>query len=303
MNTELSAPTPAWVDRRAFPFAPRFAALDAGRLHYVDEGDGPPVLFVHGTPSWCFEWRHLIAGLRGSHRCVAPDHLGFGLSDRPASATYTPEAHAARLKDFVRAIGLRRFTLVVHDFGGPIGLPLALDPELEVERVVVLNSWMWSFADDPAMTRTARFAASGVGRFLYRWFNASLRMIAPGAWGDRRKLTPAIHAQYLAPFPDRDSRERVLWALACALTGSAAHYEALWSRREVLAAKETLLVWGMKDPAFGQAALDRWATALPRARVVRSAHAGHWPQEEDPELVVAAVREFLGRRAAEATVG
>lgn len=290
----LATSSPAWLDRRAYPFAQHHASLADGRMHYVDEGEGPVVLLVHGTPTWSFEYRHLIEGLRGTHRCVAPDHLGFGLSERPAGAEYTPEAHSARLREFVRALGLERFTLVVHDFGGPIGLPLALDPELGVERVVVLNSWMWSFVGDAAMERTARVAGSWLGRFMYRWLNASLRVIAPGAWGDRKKLTPAIHGQYLAPFADRDGRERVLWALARSLMGSTEHYEGLWARRELLAAKEVLLVWGMKDPTFGEAALERWMKALPRARVARCEEAGHWPHEEDPAAVIAAVREFVG---------
>lgn len=295
MNTAALVPSsPAWLDRRAYPFAHHFAPLAEGKMHYVDEGDGPAVVFVHGTPTWSFEWRHLVEGLRGTHRCIAPDHLGFGLSDRPMGASYTPEAHAARLREFVRALGLKRFTLVVHDFGGPIGLPLALDDELEVERVAVLNSWMWSFAGDAAMERMARFAGSAVGRWLYRWLNASLRLIAPSAWGDRRKLTPAIQGQYLAPFGDRDARVRVLWALACALTGSAAHYDGLWQRRERLSAKEVLLVWGMKDPTFGAAVLDRWTKALPRAQVVRAEGAGHWPHEEEPAMVLSALRAFVG---------
>jgi haloalkane dehalogenase len=302
MTTALAPTTPAWIDRRAYPFAPRFAALGEGRLHYLDEGDGPPVLFVHGTPSWSFEWRHLVAGLRGSHRCVAPDHLGFGLSDRPASAAYTPEAHAARLKEFVRSLGLREFTLVVHDFGGPIGLPLALDPDFTVERVVVLNSWMWSLADDPAIARASRIVGSGLGRWLYRWLNLSLRVIAPGAWGDRRKLTPAIHGQYLAPFADRDARGRVLWALARALSESAPYYDGLWRQRERLATKEVLLAWGVKDTAFGEAALARWATALPAARVLRVEGAGHWPHEEEPAAVLAGVQGFLEGPGAGRTV-
>ncbi len=295
-TTALAPSSPAWLDRRAYPFDHHFAALADGKMHYVDEGDGPVVVFVHGTPTWSFEYRHLVEGLRATHRCIAPDHLGFGLSDRPTGASYTPEAHAARLREFVRSLGLKRFTLVVHDFGGPIGLPLALDDEFEIERVVVLNSWMWSFADDPAMTRLARFAGSAVGRWMYRWLNASLRMIAPSAWGDRRKLTPAIQGQYLAPFVDRDARGRVLWALAKALSGSAAHYDGLWSKRERLAAKEVLLVWGMKDPTFGAAALDRWTKALPRARVVRAEAAGHWPHEEEPGAVLEALRRFVGAR-------
>jgi haloalkane dehalogenase len=148
---------PAWLDVRAYPFAHHWLPLPGGeRMHYVDEGAGEPMLFVHGTPSWSFEWRHLIRGLSSTHRCIAPDLPGFGLSSRPRDLAYTPEAHAEALRAFVRGLRLTGFTLVVHDFGGPIGLPLALDPELGVRRLVVLNSWMWRVDDDPAMARASR---------------------------------------------------------------------------------------------------------------------------------------------------
>jgi haloalkane dehalogenase len=286
---------PEWVDRAAYPFESKWLELPAGRLHYVDEGRGPAIVFVHGTPTWSFEWRHLIAGLRATHRCVAVDHLGFGLSERPASAAYTPEAHAERLRDFVAALGLERFTLVVHDFGGPIGLPLALGSGSgSVERLVVLNSWMWSFTDDAEMTKRAKMVGGGFGRFLYRRLNASLRLITPSAYGDRKKLTKAIHAQYLNVFPDADSRERVLYTLALALTGSAAHYDGLWQRRAALAALPSLVVWGLKDSAFRPHQLAKWREALPHARVVEMPGAGHWPHEEEPGAVLQALRDFVG---------
>jgi haloalkane dehalogenase len=287
-------PVPEWVDQKAYPFAPRGLDLAAGRVHYVDEGSGPAILFVHGTPTWSFEWRHLISALSATHRCVAVDHLGFGLSARPAGAAYTPEAHAERLRELVEKLGLERFTLVVHDFGGPIGLPLALDGAGRVERLVVLNSWMWSFADDAQMTKRARMVAGGVGRFLYRRLNASLRLITPSAYGDRRKLTKAIHAQYLNVFPDADGRERVLYALALALTRSEAHYDGLWQRRAALAPIPSLVVWGMKDSAFRPPQLAKWREALPHAQIVELADAGHWPHEEDPEAVLRELRAFVG---------
>lgn len=284
---------PAWLDGQAYPFASRWLDVGPGRLHYVDEGSGPPILFVHGTPTWSFEWRHLIAGLRATHRCVAVDHLGFGLSDRPADASYTPEAHAERLRVFVDRLGLDRLTLVVHDFGGPIGLPLALDGAVRIERLVVLNSWMWSFSGDAEMTKRAKMVAGGLGKFLYGRLNASLRLITPSAYGDRSKLTRAIHRQYLAPFPDANGRERVLYALAQALTGSAAHYDALWRRRAALADTPALVVWGTKDSAFRPHQLARWRAALPHARVVELPGAGHWPHEEEPQAVLRAVQDFV----------
>ncbi len=286
---------PAGLDRREYPFTSRWLTLSSGaRLHYVDEGTGPAVLFVHGTPTWSFEWRHLIRALAPSHRCIALDHLGFGLSDRPAGASYAPESHAERLRQFVDHLGLRDFTLVVHDFGGVIGLPLAVGDSGLATRLVVLNSWMWHLGDDPAVRRIGRLFGGGLGRFLYERLNFSLRVIMPGAYADRKRLPESVHAQYLAPFADPRGRGTVLWPLARSLGRPSPHAERLWERRGDLADLPALIVWGMKDPAVKPNQLERWRSALPRAEVVE-VDAGHWPHEEVPDAVCAAVTAFLAR--------
>lgn len=292
-TVESSAdPVPAWLDTREYPFAHHWAALPGGaRMHYVDEGAGDAVLFVHGTPTWSFEWRHVVRALSATHRCIAPDLLGFGLSDRPRGFAYTPEAQAEALRQFVDALELDGFTLVAHDFGGPISLPLALAGR--VKRLVILNSWMWSFRGDAGMEKKAKIAGSALGGWLYRTLNFSPRVIMPSAYGDRKKLTRAIHAQYLAPFPDAWSRGAVLWTLAKSLLGSSAFYDSLWNDREKLREIPTLIVWGMKDSAFPPYQLDRWRTALPHARVVELPAAGHWPHEEEHDAVIAALTDFL----------
>ncbi len=288
-----SVPFPPWLDREAYPFRSRRVPLTAGTMHYVDEGSGEALLFVHGTPTWSFEFRHLIRALAPRVRCIAPDHLGFGLSERPREFAYTPEAHAAVLAEFVARLRLDRFTLVVHDFGGPIGLPLALQPATPVARLVVMNTWMWPFDDDPGMLRGAKLAGGAVGRWLYTYANASLRLVTPSAYGDRRKLTPAIHRHYLEVFRDRDARARVLHALAKALIGSRAHYADLLARAHRLHDLPALIVWGMRDTAFRVHQLARWQQVLPQAHVCRIESAGHWPHEEEPERVLAAIQAFL----------
>ena len=187
---KTSANLPAWLDRSAYPFATRRLTLaGGGQLNYVDEGAGPIVLFVHGTPTWSFEWRHLIRALSRTHRCIAPDHLGFGLSDRPREASYAPESHAARLGELVEQLDLSDITLVVHDFGGVIGLPLAVEERSRVSRIVVINSWMWDLGDDPGVRRMGRLFGGSLGRFLYERLNFSLRVITPAAFADRKRLT------------------------------------------------------------------------------------------------------------------
>lgn len=281
------------VDRSMYPFTSRWLDLPVGRMHYVDEGTGEPLLFVHGTPTWSFEWRYLIQAFALTHRCIAPDHMGFGLSDRPRDFSYTPEAHAENLAKFVGQINPAPFTLLVHDFGGPIGLPLCLQHPERVKRLVLLNTWMWSFRGDRDMERKARIAGSGLGRWLYRWLNFSLRVITPSAYGDRSKLTPQVHRQYLDRFPDHWSREAVLWKLAQSLLGSSNFYDSLWQEREKLSGRPALIIWGMKDSAFQPNQLARWREVLPSARVVELNQAGHWPHEEEPERVIDEIRDFL----------
>src|SRR6185503_2250079 len=135
---------PAWVDRVEYPFVPRRLAVDGMAMSYVDEGDGPTVLMVHGTPSWSFVYRHLVRGLRDAFRCVVPDLPGFGLSDKPPGDAYRPEDQARRLSAFIDALGLKDLALVVHDFGGPIGLAHAVDQPERVRNLVIFNTWMWS---------------------------------------------------------------------------------------------------------------------------------------------------------------
>ncbi len=288
--TALSRTAEAWLDTTLYPFTPRRFATPHGALSYVDVGRGPTVLLVHGTPSWSFEWRHVIAALATDHRVIAPDHLGFGLSDKPAGAPLAPADHAERLRALVAHLDLTNVTLVVHDFGGPIGLPLALATDGRVAKVVILNSWMWSNEGDRSVARVARFVRSALGRFLYLRLNASPRWILPAALGKRSALTKAAHRHYVAPFAAREDRAGP-YAMALALSGASAFYAELWSRREALAKLPLTIVWGEKDPAFREAHLEKWIAAFPRARVLRLPEVGHFPAEEAPRAVAEAIRE------------
>lgn len=284
---------PTWVDRNAYPFEPHWFALRSGtRMHYVDEGRGPTVLFVHGTPTWSFEWRRQIRALAPHFRCIAPDLVGMGLSDRPADFGYTPEAHARALAEFVEGLDLRNVALVVHDFGGPIGLPLALDDHSRIDRVVIVNTFGWSLENDADIRRPARLFGGALGRWLYTHAHFSLRVILPAAYADKHKLTPATHAQYLAPFADKNARGLVLHAFARALLGASAHYRALDAKLPRLRRTPVLIIWGTKDPAFRETQLTRWIDTFPQAHVVRLP-VGHWPHEEAPDEFNAALHSFL----------
>ena len=301
---------PSWVDEELYPFTDRWVTLpNQGTIHYVDEGppEGTPslgtIVFSHGTPSWSIEWREVIKALSPHYRCIALDHLGFGLSERPmvtfntgdvSPVDYTPGAHAFRFGMFMEALQLQDVTLVVHDYGGPFALPFALEQPHRVKRLVVMNTWMWSFQGDPHIERAAKLLSGRFGLFLYRQLNASLTMITPRAYAKRKRLTKRLHGQLIAPFTGIDSRERVLWVLAWSLLGWSDFYQNMWDHRALLADIPALILWGTKDPAFLPRYVARWREALPRAEVVELP-VGHWPQEEAPEETIAALRSFFER--------
>jgi pimeloyl-ACP methyl ester carboxylesterase len=294
--TALARSIPTWLDRSLYPFATRRFATAHGELSYVDEGRGSPILLVHGTPSWSFEWRHTIASLSKSHRVIAPDHLGFGLSDKPIDVPYTPADHAGRLLAFVRALDLSDVTLVVHDFGGPIGLGAMLAEPERVRSLVVMNTWAWPHAGDPRIARASKLFGSTFGRLLYTRLNLSPRWLLPLSFGDRAKLTHAVHRHYLAPFASRHERAAP-WVLARELAASDPFYATSWDRRATIAKWPSTIVWGARDPAFGVSYLAKWRSMLPRAEVIELPTAGHFPQEEEPEAVTRAIAARARRGA------
>jgi haloalkane dehalogenase len=251
-----------------------------------------PIVFVHGTPTWSFHYRHLISHLAARHRLIAIDHLGFGLSDKPADAPYEPSDHARRLLALLDSLELSRATLVVHDFGGPIGLSAALERPGLFERLVLFNTWMWSVNGDPAIARGAKLAGSWLGRLLYRHLNFPVKMLMPGVMGDRRALTPEIHRHYAAPLATPDDRMGA-WACARALLGSGAWFDGLWAQRERLRGTPMLFLWGLKDPTFGEAYLERWRREFPAAEVHTFPGSGHFVPEEAAEDATAHVERFV----------
>lgn len=280
---------PPWVDRREYPFEPRELDVEGGRLSYVDEGEGAPIVMVHGTPTWSFLYRHLIRELSPRYRCVAPDHLGFGLSDRPADWSYRPEDQGRNLARLIETLGLKDITLAVHDYGGPIGLAYALDHPENVRRLVLFNTWMWSFAGDRRVAWPARILGGRLGRYLYEKRQFSVRVMLRHAVADRRRYTREVEQHYLQALDGHAT-----WIYARELLGSGAWFDSLWARRDRIARIPTILIWGMKDPAFARY-LPRWRQVFEQAEVVQLADCGHAPPEERAPESLLFLTRFLER--------
>jgi len=270
---------PDWLDREEYPFVSNYWRTPGGRMHYIDEGEGEPVVMVHGVPSWSFGYRKLIRRLAPRFRCVAMDHLGFGLSDKPPHWEYRPEALAANVAALVDGLGLERVTLVVHDWGGPLGLAYAIERPERVARLVLLNTWMWSSAGDARHELAARGLASPVYGLLEDRFNFTARAFIPQLMDERARLTHEAHLQYLWPLRERDDR-RGCWSLIRSMMHSGEWLNELWARRERLAGIPATIVWGLRDRAFTRADLERWRGVFSDAEVHALRRVGHFPQEE-----------------------
>lgn len=289
-NSEAKV-VPPWLDPAIYPFESHWFTLPEGRMHYVDEGSGKTILFVHGNPSWSFEYRNLIRSFARTHRCIAIDHLGFGMSDKPTGASYLPQFHADNLRRFIDALDLHDVTLVVQDWGGPIALGVALDQPSRFRGIVASNSWFFDVRDYTVLRWFSRIVGSPIGRWLCGRLNFFPRVLMKASFGDKVRLTAHIHDHYLAPFPTKASRKGT-WVFPKAIVGESEWLARLWARRDRLSDKPVLLAWGMKDDAFVPL-LPQWQSAFSRHRLVMFDDVGHNVAEEAGQRLVEPIATFI----------
>lgn len=280
----------------SFPFEPRYLQAGDVRLHYVDEGprDAPPLLMLHGNPTWSYMYRRPIAELAAAgHRCVAFDHMGFGRSDKPPYLTgYSLEAHVQNTLALIDDLDLRDVLLVGHDWGGPIGLGAALERRDRLRGLALMNTWAWELPSFlPPFLR--EFRTDGLGEILALGGNLFVESIPGGM--HRRDTDPLMMEAYRAPFPNYWSRVAPLaFQREIPLTErdrSSGLMGAIHERLPQLD-QPVLLVWGMRDPVFQPVFLDQWRELFPAARVVELDAAAHYLVEDDPDAVTAALAGF-----------
>jgi haloalkane dehalogenase len=204
----------------------------------------------------------ILQEMREDARCIALDFLGFGLSDKPSKVDYSGVGHARRLDAFITGLGLKDITLVLHDYGGPIGLEWALQNMDRVRDVVISNTWMWSQAPSPRAQRLASVYASKVNRFYYHRLRASPRFFLPPLVPDAHMMPRRLLDQYLMPFERTNEREGA-YTMAAGLIQETAWFESLWQRRSQLAHLPALILWGDRDEMRIPGELERWQEVLP----------------------------------------
>ena len=297
-----------------YPFAPHYIEVGGGsavtgtfegaghRMHYVDEGQGDPVLMVHGNPSWSFYYRDLIGELKASHRVIAPDHIGCGRSDKPNDSdyAYTLSTRVADLGTLIDALDLRAITLVVHDWGGMIGLAWAVQHPDRIARLVVMNTAAFPLPTGknlPASLALAR--APWMGALLVRGANAFSRG-AVRHCVTRRPMSRAVAAGYLEPYDSWAHRIAVhRFVQDIPLEESDRAYPMVKETGDALVHlvdKPTLICWGLKDFVFGHQFLDEWVRRFPGAEVQRFEDCGHYILEDAGDEIIPLVRRFVDGR-------
>jgi haloalkane dehalogenase len=273
---------PDWVDSSLYPFEDHWSAEG---IHYVDEGSGPPLLMLHGNPTWSFTWRGVIDGLRDRYRCIAPDLPGFGLS---APGGLTPPEHARAIERFVEELDLREVTLMCQDWGGPIGFAVAGRQPQRFAAFVIGNTWAWPMTDNRGARIFSGVLGSRLGWYLITRRNLFVERILPNATRER-KLPREVMDMYRGPFPTPESRRPVA-VMPKQIIAATPWLREVEGRLAALADRPALIVWPTADMAFRDVERRRWESIFPSHETVLLEGARHYIGEDAPDEIVAAVR-------------
>lgn len=289
--------------RRLYPFDSRYHAIEGNNYHYLDEGEGEPVVMLHGNPTWSFFYRKLVLDLREDYRCLVPDHMGCGLSDKPANYLYNLERHILNLEDWLTAVlppkswNGGQINLVVHDWGGPIGFGYAMRHPGRIKRLIVLNTSVFTSGHMPTRILISRWPV--IGDFLIRGLNLFATQAAKTT--TVRPLPPDVAKAYVMPYNSWKNRVGVNAFVKDIPLHAGTPTHALFRRIEdavhdgAFARFPTLIQWGMADWCFTPYFLGLWRDRFPTAQVHQYPTAGHYLLEDAGESIAARIREFLAR--------
>jgi len=287
------------VPRSLYPFDGRRMSIGGFGYHYLDEGSGETLVMVHGNPTWSFYYRNLVLAFRGQYRTLVPDHIGCGLSDKPDDAhyNYTLSQRVGDLEEFLETVRAgESLTLVLHDWGGMIGMAYAVRHPERIKRLVLMNTAAFhlpaamSLPASLGWVRNTRLGAYGVQRF---------NLFARGAtWmTTKKRLSKEVRDAYCAPYETYDDRLATLRFVQDIPLQPTDNAYAVVSEVEaglgLFANTPILLLWGMADFVFNSMVLEIFEKHWPHAEVHRFAKAGHYVLEDAADEIPGIIREFL----------
>jgi len=290
-----------------YGFKSNFVTVDGYRMHYVDEGKGETILMLHGNPAWSYLYRHFINNLKDSYRCVVPDHIGFGYSEKPPYADLSMRAQAMRLGAFVDKLGLENITIVVQDWGGIIGLSWAARNKSRIKRLVIMNTAAF-MPDTPGDLLKMRPFPWGLfllyplkvpvlGEIFVQGLNGFAKYLIPLGISHKERLTEDVMRGYTDPYPTWNSRRAHLESCRQIpmFTG-----DPVWKLLVETGAEladwyiPTQIIWGMDDPVFVPWFLEEFERRLMnRAPTLKIPGCSHFLQDDTPDVIVRRIRQFM----------
>jgi acyl-CoA synthetase (AMP-forming)/AMP-acid ligase II/pimeloyl-ACP methyl ester carboxylesterase len=279
-----------------YPFASRFCTVKDGyKLHYVDEGRGPVVILVHGNPTWSFYYRELIKRLSATCRVIAVDHIGCGLSDHPRGKHFRAKDRVGHLQDLLDQLGITKFSLVMHDWGGAIGTALAVNNMKNVEKLVYFNTTLTETESLPFFIRIS--AKPPWGRFITKTTKTFLRLATD--FGVGKKLSKRVKQGYMYPYRSRRDRTAI-WDFVQDIPFNIDHptYAGMMDIGHAvpeLAKKPIKIMWGLKDPCFHHEMLTQLVRLFPEAEVTEYPKASHLVVEDEIDDISRSLEEFFSR--------
>ncbi len=281
-----------------FPFAPHYHSIEGVDMHFVDEGSGEPMVMVHGDPTWGYLYRNFIPVLSQRRRCVVPDQMGMGKSANPQERSfYRLQQHRANLETLLLHLDLHDITLVLHDWGGPVGLGVATRHPERIKRLVLMNTWAFVPWPGGPFPRLLELIRSERGEAFVLQKNGYLEPALRGTTYHSEQLTKIVMEAYRAPYPTPESRLALLcWSRDIPVQETDVSYAEMKQIEQGLSQFSRipiLLVWGMKDPVLSVSVLHRWQQLYPHATTHELEDASHFLQEDAPERVVQWIEAFL----------
>ncbi|MDR1437546.1 MAG: alpha/beta fold hydrolase [Puniceicoccales bacterium] len=277
--------------RRYFPFTAHSVELpDGHRMHYVDEGRENLTLFFHDIPLWSFYFRNLIRDLRANFRCVAPDYLGFGLSDKPEQYPYSLQTIAQNAIDFLIKLNVGKFNLVLHGWGGVPGMVVAQRWPERVNRIVLLNGNC--FTDYAPPSEYSLYLTGGLGKVLIDIFNLPVLKAAFGT-----DVGSYSRKGYRFPYTSRKDRVPIrtfIENLPSSGNGNAERWlKEVSEGISILMHKHVLAIWGMRDKVFHADILNHWEDSFNEPTIHELSSAGRYALEEEFDVMLPIIRRFL----------
>ncbi len=280
-----------------YPFESNYLSVRGGRLHYIDEGTGPVIVMVHGNPTWSYYYRHLIAHFRLSHRVIALDHMGCGLSDKPSDYSYCLAQHIENLEYLLVCLGIGRFSLIVHDWGGAIGFGCAVQHLDHIDKIVLMNTAAFRSTRLPWRIRLCRLPV--VGEIIVRLFNG---FAGPAcSMAVEKRLAAETARSYLAPYNSWNNRIAIArFVQDIPMDTSHSSYAPLVeieNRLPLLRDQKTplLLLWGGKDFCFNDHFYNEWQRRFPEAESHYFSDGGHYVLEDKIVDILPILTQFFNR--------